>query len=110
MLGSLRMQITSRSDSRYPVTNWPHVQLLHRCAFPTGVPFLIFSLPMTVLSNPAVPEVNGRGTDSYGIALPLSYVHVATHDRTRTCSPSMDPLPTPPAMVEVMNASSTNTP
>ena len=47
-LGSPRMQMTSKSDSRYPVTNWPQLHRLQRCWLPTGVPFFTLSLPMTL--------------------------------------------------------------
>ena len=78
--GLVLVQITTKSDSRYPVMHWPQLQRLHRCSLPTGVPFFTFSLPMALLSNPAEPEgyaalaQYGRGKDGYGIAaLPLSY-------------------------------------
>ena len=48
ILGLVLVQITSRSDSRYPVMKWPQLQHLQRCVLPTGVPFFTFSFPMTI--------------------------------------------------------------
>ena len=41
------VQTTKTSVSRYPTVNWPLLQPRHKCALPTGVPFLIFTLLMT---------------------------------------------------------------
>ena len=54
--GFVLVQITTKSDSRYPVMHWPHAHRLHRWSLPIGVPFFTFSLPMALLSNPAEPE------------------------------------------------------
>jgi hypothetical protein len=70
------VQITSRSDSRYPVMNCAQLQSLHRCALPIGVPFLMFNLPMTLLDSALLSGPAGGllpGNKRYGTVGVLSH-------------------------------------
>src|SRR3974390_1540186 len=95
--------MTNRSDSRYPVTYWPQLQFLHRWGPVTGVPFLTFTLTMTFISNPVLPEVVSRGTSDHGLygALPLSYRSSRSGRDSNPRLPALQakyPSSTPPAM------------
>ena len=92
MFGLVLVQITSRSDSRNPVMNWPKLQLLHRWVLPTGVPFFTFSLLMSVdLLNPASCRKLQAGEQA------ITGFAVLCHSSYRNSRSGRDSNPRPPA-------------